>query len=69
VQLSFLTTILELAGMLAIVAGVALAVALLFMPAGLLVGGSGLLFMAWLIDSRQERAAKAAAARRQGGTA
>jgi len=69
VQLSLLTTILELAGMLAIVAGLAFAAALLFLPAGLLAGGAGLLFVAWLIDSRQDRAARTAAARRQGGSA
>lgn len=59
-QLSQLTTILELVGLLLIVAGVAIAVALLFAPSGLLVAGAGLLGLSWLIDYRADRAARIA---------
>lgn len=61
-QLSILTSILDLAGSLGIVAGLAFAAGLLYLPAGILVGGAGLLFVSWLISSRAARAARAAAA-------
>lgn len=71
-QLSFLTTILDLAGSLGIVAGLAFAAGLLYLPAGILVAGIGLLFVSWLISYRaaaKAREAAAVAAVRAGGAA
>lgn len=48
-----LTTLLDLAGALLLVLGIALAVALWFVPAGVAVAGIGLLGTSWLIDRRR----------------
>lgn len=48
-----LTSWLDLAGILLLVVGVALAVALWFPPAGVAVAGMGLLIASWLIDRRK----------------
>jgi hypothetical protein len=48
-----LTSWLDLAGMLLLVVGVALAVALWFLPAGVAAAGLGLLIASWLIDQRK----------------
>jgi hypothetical protein len=71
VQLSILTTILDLAGSLAVVAGLAFAAGLFYMPAGVLTAGAGLLFVSWLIGYRAAAAARTAAAERSraGGAA
>lgn len=48
-----LTTLLDLAGVLLLVLGIALAVALWFVPAGVAAAGAGLLLTSWLIDRRK----------------
>lgn len=48
-----LTTLLDLVGVLLLVLGIALAVALWFIPAGVAVAGVGLLGTSWLIDRRR----------------
>ena len=46
------TTGLDLAGLLLVVAGVALAVAMVSVPAALAVAGALLLAVSWLVDRR-----------------
>jgi CHASE2 domain-containing sensor protein len=48
-----LTSWLDLAGILLVVVGAALAVALWFLPAGVALAGLGLLSASWLIDRRK----------------
>jgi len=60
VQLSQLTTILELVGLLLIIAAASIALGMLFAAAGLAVAGLGLLGLSWLIDYRANAAARAA---------
>lgn len=54
-----LTTILDLAGLVLVVAGLALAAAVLFVPAGFVVGGLGLLAVSWLLDRRAQAGRRA----------
>lgn len=50
------TTILDLVGiLLLILAGALFAAALWGVPAGLAVGGVGVLFLSWLIDHAEKR--------------
>lgn len=48
-----LTSWLDLVGILLLVVGAALTVALWFLPAGVAVAGMGLLVASWLIDRRK----------------
>lgn len=61
-MLSLLTTILDLAGAVLFIAGLAFAAGLLFVPAAFLVAGAGLLLLSWLFDYRAQAAARAARA-------
>lgn len=55
-----ITTILDLLGLVLVVAGLSLAAGLLFAPAGFAVAGLGLLGMSWLLDYRAQAPARAA---------
>ena len=61
-MLSLLTTILDLLGAVLVVAGLAFAAGLLFVPAAFVVAGAGLLLLSWLFDFRARRAAAAGGA-------
>lgn len=50
------TTLLDLVGLLVIVAGVAVAVWPYFPPASFVAGGLGLLLISWLIDRKGGKA-------------
>lgn len=54
-MLDAVTTLLDLAGALLLVAAVAVAVAAVSVPAALAVGGAGLLAASWLIDRLARR--------------
>lgn len=54
------TTVLDLVGMVALVAAVVVALWSLSIPGAIAVGGAGLLTVSWLIDWRASRARKAA---------
>lgn len=49
------TDLLDLIGLLLIIAAVALAAGLVFLPLGVGVGGVGLLGLSWLIDRKGSR--------------
>lgn len=68
-KLSDVTTALDLLGLLAVVAGLALAAFLFWAPAGVLVLGAGLLGCSALIDYRARAAAKRREQLQQGGIA
>jgi hypothetical protein len=53
-----LTTLLDLAGSLLIIAALAVAVAMFTIAGGLGVAGVGLLVLSWLIDQRATRRGK-----------
>lgn len=55
-MLPLITTILDLLGLVLVVAGLALAAGLLFVPAGFAVAGLGLLGVSWLLDRRSQTA-------------
>lgn len=54
------TTVLDLVGMLLLVAAVVVVLWSLFIPGAIAAGGVGLLLISWLIDWRTARAAKEA---------
>lgn len=54
------TTVLDLVGMVALVAAVVVALWSLSIPAAVAAGGAGLLAVSWLIDWRASHARKAA---------
>lgn len=59
-MLSLITSILDLLGLVLVVAGLSLAAGLLFLPLGVAVAGAGLLLVSVLLDYRAQAPARAA---------